>query len=805
MPKVSLLIPICNVERYLEECLDSARRQTLSDIEVICIDDGSTDSSPQIVDRYAEEDPRFRAIHKPNSGYGDSMNQGLAKATGEYVAILESDDVLERDALERLVELADEAQADVAKADFWLYWSCPVSRRVAFGIVDPSWTGRVVDPQQEREIFYRKPSIWSAVYRRSFLVENGIGFLTTPGASYQDAGFNFKVWASAERVVFDTAQVLSYRQDNEKSSVNSPGKVFCVCDEYAEMARWLHERRESGRCSIVEERDLEHVLARMKFNTYMWNFERLTPELRGDFVARASEEFAADMQAGIVDFGMFDPAGEADYRCIASDPARFCELRAKFPSEGKVDVLHRYMALGGPSLMARIADHKLRGRRAETGAVEETAELDEMLACDASDDSDASDDDPALGEQSESAAQAGARKPQPVPTPDPIDWGTGPMVSVVVPVYNVEGYVGECLDSLLAQTLERIQIVCVNDGSTDGSRRVLASYAERDPRIKIVDQPNGGLSAARNSGIAASDAPVVAFLDADDAYAPNACKRIVCAFADTCADIVTFGAECVPDCGGDQWLVKHLSPRDAVFNGYSSRLIFEEASHPYPRTSCTKAFLERENLSFDETLRYGEDELFYLSAYPVARRVALISNKVYRYRVAREGSLTAGIDFGSAEVMGKHIEVTSRVLTRWRELYGEADVSGEVATPAQLDHEERMRRLAQIAHWSVDYVLYGIFCLDAPDRAELLPRFGLAFAEALGIQNLQELLGIGEGAAGSPVMNAQDAELARIALDVAAGAKAPSDLEAKALRLKYVIRDHGIAHAMGKLAGKSRG
>lgn len=96
-PKVSLLVPICNVERYLRECLDSAVAQTLKDIEIICINDGSTDSSPDIIREYMERDPRVKMIDKANSGYGDSMNRGLEMACGEYVGILESDDFMFED------------------------------------------------------------------------------------------------------------------------------------------------------------------------------------------------------------------------------------------------------------------------------------------------------------------------------------------------------------------------------------------------------------------------------------------------------------------------------------------------------------------------------------------------------------------------------------------------------------------------------------------------------------------------------------------------------------------------------------
>ena len=91
-PKVSILVPICNVERYLRQCLDGLVNQTLEDIEVICINDGSTDSSLSIIREYERRDQRIVVIDKPNSGYGDSMNRGIDTARGEYVGIVESDD-----------------------------------------------------------------------------------------------------------------------------------------------------------------------------------------------------------------------------------------------------------------------------------------------------------------------------------------------------------------------------------------------------------------------------------------------------------------------------------------------------------------------------------------------------------------------------------------------------------------------------------------------------------------------------------------------------------------------------------------
>lgn len=357
-PEVSVLIPIYNVERYLERCLTSLVGQTYDDFEAICINDGSTDGSRSIIQRFLDADSRFRVIDKENSGYGASMNRGLDAARGRYVAILESDDFFEPDALAVLHEAAEMNRADVVKANFNLYWSRPEERRELFRVVDEVEAGHVLRPLDDLAVFFRKPSIWSALYRRDFLVDDGIRFLETPGASYQDSGFNFKVWASARRVAFLAAPVLNYRQDNEGSSVNNPGKVFCVCDEYASMEEFVRAR------GSADERRLLAILQRMKLDSYLWNYDRLAPELRPAFVERAAEEFRAAFKRGEVDLALFEPAAEADLRAMVADPAAFCVERDAAASAGAAGALRRYLRMGGPALVSRVLWFRLFGRSA---------------------------------------------------------------------------------------------------------------------------------------------------------------------------------------------------------------------------------------------------------------------------------------------------------------------------------------------------------------------------------------------------------------------------------------------------------
>ena len=135
-------------------------------------------------------------------------------------------------------------------------------------------------------------------------------------------------------------------------------------------------------------------------------------------------------------------------------------------------------------------------------------------------------------------------------------------LSVVVPVYNVEKYLDVSLGSLEDQSLADIDIICVNDGSTDGSRAVLARWEKRDPRIRVVDKPNGGLSSARNAGIDAATTEYVCFLDSDDRFHPNACAEMVRLLDQTGADVLTFGATlCPPDARAPWILPRALAPR----------------------------------------------------------------------------------------------------------------------------------------------------------------------------------------------------------------------------------------------------
>ena len=121
MCKLSIIVPVCNVEKYLRECLESLINQTLKDIEIICINDGSKDHSLDILKEYERKDKRIYIIDKPNAGYGHTMNKGMDVAKGEYIGIVESDDFAAENMFESLYNLAIEHEADVVKSNYIAY------------------------------------------------------------------------------------------------------------------------------------------------------------------------------------------------------------------------------------------------------------------------------------------------------------------------------------------------------------------------------------------------------------------------------------------------------------------------------------------------------------------------------------------------------------------------------------------------------------------------------------------------------------------------------------------------------------
>lgn len=278
-------------------------------------------------------------------------------------------------------------------------------------------------------------------------------------------------------------------------------------------------------------------------------------------------------------------------------------------------------------------------------------------------------------------------------------------ISIVIPVYNVEEYLALSLASAMTQTYEDIEIVCVNDGSTDKSLEILEAAQAKDNRIQIITKRNGGLSSARNVGIDAAKGEYICFLDSDDLFEPEACETIIEVFDDTNADIVTYGATAYPEFRGYTWLNEVLSPRDIIYDGFHPDLLFEESSCPFVwRTACKTSFLRKYNIRFDESLAFGEDQVFHFAVYPRSSKTALISNKLLKYRVSREGSLMFLRKGSVSDKISDHIQIVSEIYKDWNSI----DMLNKYPN--------------EILLWSADFILPELCHQSKSDKKKLYPQ-----------------------------------------------------------------------------------
>ena len=380
-PLVSIIVPTYNAEEYLRQCLDSLRTQTLKDIEILCVDDGSTDASLKTLEEYAAIDNRFKVTHQENQGAAVARNAGLELASGDWIAFMDPDDYYPSD---------DTLQV--------MYESAVRNNVFICG-------GSVLTINEAGEVQKRNYGGEMAGY---LFKKDGI-------LSYVDYQFDYGFW------------------------------------------RFIYKRE------LIEKHHLRFPLLR-RFQDPPFMVRAFS--CAGSFYALKRPTYT--------------------YR----DGNGWC--RVNWETDNCIKA--RHMLLGMSEICQLAEDYKLEGLRLRRlrnlfEGAGEVFQKDSVLN--------------AIKDEYVSVIKRHA-----------------PLVTIVVPVYNDEKYVTECLDSILSQTYKNIEIVCVNDGSTDNSLSILQRYATEKSNaffnIKIINQENGGLSMARNAGMDHATGKYIYFLDSDD-------------------------------------------------------------------------------------------------------------------------------------------------------------------------------------------------------------------------------------------------------------------------------------------------
>lgn len=231
MSIISVIVPVYNVKKYLAKCIDSICRQTYNALEIILVDDGSTDGSGDLCDQYAQKDDRICVIHKPNGGQAEARNMALDIATGEYITFVDSDDYVAADYIEVLYQLLKEYDADISMVGFKNVFEGDLKVENTY-----EETVRVVFSQKEaiRDQLHMRhitAAVWGRLYKANIFAK-----LRFPvGEIYEDLAVTYPILFSAERFVYDSRQLYCYLI-REGSTMQRPFDVR----QYVEV-RWIEE------------------------------------------------------------------------------------------------------------------------------------------------------------------------------------------------------------------------------------------------------------------------------------------------------------------------------------------------------------------------------------------------------------------------------------------------------------------------------------------------------------------------------------------------------------------------------------
>lgn len=591
-PQVSVIVPVYNQERYLEECISSIRRQTLAEWECLIINDGSSDSSGEIARRFSEADSRIRYFEQKNRGVSSARNLGMRRASGRYLCFVDGDDFIDAAFLKHLLDASDRGASDLTVA------------------------GKLFCDRFPPDKIPALPTC-GIFLRREFPLKNNLEF---PEGIHpcEDGLFSHFVLALTEKISFCPEAVYHYRQ-HEQGNHHQIRKR--TADILPMIPRWL---------SLIEEFYEQRHLWKRKAGHLVRFIEHEPFELRllGMPFSPPEQEILYSI---IRDF--------LTAHCTAAECRRaslHLPFRLLLQSSGFSDFGRRLRRAGKNTGIRRKLLHFCpvpswrRNGRAQLRQVREQLEEKRHGF------------DPGLAAPDITLFPIQQTMPS-------------PLISVIVPIYNMESLLPRCLDSLAAQTLRDLEIICVDDGSTDGSGGIVRKYASGDSRFRLITQENSGRAEARNAGIRAAAAPYLGFADPDDYVEPDMYERLYRLAEESGADMVQCSyspflpAESGESRGMAEEKLLHIENTacDGVFTekGEIFRLFLEDRitgvvwSKLFRRLlpGCSAPLEVRLPSSFTS----GEDTLYVSRAIARCRSVALTSEKLYHYGLGGPQSVSS--------------------------------------------------------------------------------------------------------------------------------------------------------------------
>lgn len=593
--KVSVIIPVYNAEKYLEQCLESLLNQTLKEIEIICVDDGSEDRSVEIIEKFSEKDCRISLLRQKNSYAGVARNNGLNASTGKYVIFLDADDFFEPDMLLSMYNKieSDHAEICLCNAKNYNEKTGEIKAVKHYLNVDflPDKTPFSAEEIRLRIFNAINPAPWTKLFKREFIIENGFRF--QPLKKTNDLFFVYSSLACAERITYINEAFVNYRVDNE-TSLQGKTSEFNE-DFYVSLYALKKELQKKGLFAKFEQSFANRALSTSFYVldkiTDKENYIIIADKLRNSYLYHLSV---------------------------------FSHTRGYFYK--KADYVRLIDFMEGSS--AELWDE------AHNVTVCESSKID-------------------INEW---------KCPFEIKTEGKVK------VSVIIPVYNVEDYLKECIDSVINNSLKDIEIICVNDGSTDSSGEILAEYEKSDSRVSVINKTNGGLSSARNAGITQAKGEYILFLDSDDYIEPRAIEYLYAEAKKDDLDQLFFCAKTFHEFGVETDYDSSYN-RKAEYNGVMTgreMFIIMSQNAEYKPSVCLqlirKDLLTKNNISFIEGLIY-EDNPFTILCLFYAKRVRYADIDLYNRRLRADSIMTGSAGIKSSYNYYSVIKNIERIAT----------------------------------------------------------------------------------------------------------------------------------------------
>ena len=534
VPKVSVIIPVHNMEDYLKECLDSVVNQTLEEIEIICVDDGSTDGSSEILEEFARKDDRINVITQENQGAGVARNTGLKVARGEYLSFLDADDFFEADMLENIYHYSRNNSLDMLVCGFNTFnqRTSQISK-IDHGEYLPGKD--IFNYKDFSNYVFNTFKTWTGnkLFKRSFILENQIKFHELSSAN--DLIFTYKALVKADKISTIEVPLIYHRIEHD-----SPYQNFN--DEYP--LAFYHE------------------LAVLK------DF------LGGEGIFQDVEQSFVNFAAGVCLNNLHSLKNKESY-----------------------EKLHNFLNLKG------LDELSISGRPDNYFYKTDNLEIKKIEK-------------------------------------HPLKPSNKPKVSIIIPIFTVEMYLRECLNSVVNQTLQDIEIICVDDGSTDGSLSILEEYGRKDKRIKIISKPNAGYGHSMNVGMDAATGEYIGIVEPDDYVALDMYGSLYIEAIEHDVDFIK--ADSYRFDGSRTRSRKNLTNNQSYYN----RLVNpQEDLEPFKFMMNTwtgiykRDFLEKYNIRHNETPGASfQDNGFYFQTFCRATKTYFLNKAFYWKRLDNPNS-----------------------------------------------------------------------------------------------------------------------------------------------------------------------